>query len=134
MTEKSKITVGQKFLNILDSVCKDKDKLLDLANGIIENSHSRRGLLSRNLPDDATAVMMRASVARFNAQAGKDVSSDNMLILIADTYRREKFGSPEKFKADFEKKYPVAYNAAILPHKKSMLQQMIKNRAAYANS
>lgn len=126
MTEHKKTTVGQGFLNLLVSISEDKEKLLDLACAVIRKSHSRRSLKDRNLPDDETAVKMRASVAKFNALAGKDVSTDNMLILIADTYRQKKFGSPEKFKADFQKKYPQEYGSP------SVSQIFVKQRGMSA--
>ncbi len=109
MPEKKKATVGQQFVKLLDSVAQNKEKLLDLACAVIKHSPSHRGLKNRDLPDDETAVKMKASVAKFNALAGKDVSTDGMLAMIANTYRHEKFGAPKKFKNDFKKKFPVEY-------------------------
>lgn len=126
MTEHKKTTVGQSFLNLLASVSEDKEKLLDLACAVIRKSHTHRSLKDRDLPDDETAVKMRASIARFNALAGKDVSTDNMLILIADTYRLKKFGSPEKFKEDFKKKHSQEYGSP------SVSQMFIKQRGMSA--
>lgn len=126
MTEHKKTTVGQSFVNLLASISEDKEKLLDLACAVIRKSHSHRSLKDRNLPDDETAVKMRASVARFNALAGKDVSTDSMLVLIADTYRQKKFGSPEKFKEDFKKKHPQEYDSS------SMSQLFAKQRSMSA--
>ena len=61
------------------------------------------------LPDDETAVKMKASIAKFNALAGKDVSTDGMLAMIANTYRQKNFGSPLQFKKDFQKKHPAEF-------------------------
>lgn len=109
MPEKKKSTVGQQFIKLLDSVAQNKEKLLDLACAVIKHSPSHRGLKNRDLPDDETAIKMKASIAKFNALAGKDVSTDGMLAMIANTYRHEKFGTPEKFKNDFKKKFPSEY-------------------------
>ena len=108
MSEK-KTTVGQKFLKLLNDVSKNKDQLLNLACAVIQKSPSHRALKDRNLPDDATAIKMIASVAKFNASAGKDVSTDSMLSMIIDTYRTEGFGEPKKFKNDFKEKFPKEY-------------------------
>ena len=51
MPEKKKITAGQQFIKLLENAAKDKNRLLDLASGVIKRSHSKRGLKSRNLPD-----------------------------------------------------------------------------------
>ena len=110
MPEKKKITAGQQFIKLLDSAAKDKDKLLDLASAVIKRSHSGRGLKKRNLPDSESAVKMNASIAKFNAVAGKDVSTDGMLAMIANAYRQDGFGSPKKFKEDFKKKHPAEYD------------------------
>lgn len=110
MPEKKKITVGQQFIKLLENAVKDKNRLLDLASGVIKRSHSKRGLKNRNLPDSESAVKLNASIAKFNAMAGKDVSTDGMLAMIVNTYRQEEFGSPKKFKEDFKKKYPAEYD------------------------
>ena len=112
MPEKNKTTRGQEFLKLLESASQDKDKLLKLASTIIQYSPSKRGLKKRDLPDDETAMKMKASVAKFNAYAGKDVATDGMLAMIADTYHRNNFGSPKKFKEDFKRKYPQDYDDA----------------------
>ncbi len=109
MSEKKKSTVGKQFVKLLESVANDKEKLLDLASAVIKHSPSHRGLKSRDLPDDETAVKMKASIAKFNALAGKDVSTDGMLAMIANTYRQKDFGSPQQFKADFQKKHPSEF-------------------------
>ena len=82
MPEKKKITVGQQFIKLLENAAKDKNRLLDLASGVIKRSHSKRGLKNRNLPDSESAVKLNASIAKFNAMAGKDVSTDGMLAMI----------------------------------------------------
>lgn len=110
MPEKKKVTAGQQFIKLLDSAAKDKDRLLDLASAVIKRSHSGRGLKKRNLPDSESAVKMNASIAKFNAVAGKDVSTDGMLAMIANAYRQDGFGSPKKFKEDFKKKHPAEYD------------------------
>mgnify|MGYP004681428131 CR=1 FL=1 len=110
MPEKKKITAGQQFLKLLDSAAKDKGRLLDLASAVIKRSHSKRGLIKRNLPDSEAAVKMNASIAKFNAIAGKDVSTDGMLAMIVNTYRQEGFGTPKKFKDDFKKKHPTEFD------------------------
>ena len=110
MPEKKKVTAGQQFIKLLDSAAKDKDRLLDLASAVIKRSHSGRGLKKRNLPDSESAVKMSASIAKFNAIAGKDVSTDGMLAMVANTYRQEGFGSPKKFKEDFKKKHPAEFD------------------------
>ena len=122
MPEKKKSTVGQQFVKLLDSVAQDKEKLLDLACAIIKHSPSHRCLKNRDLPDDETAVKMKASVAKFNALAGKDVSTDGMLAMIANTYRQEKFGTPKKFKNDFKKKFPSEYEDMSETKNKNNLQ------------
>ncbi len=113
MPEKKKITAGQQFIKLLDSAAKDKERLLDLASAVIKHSHSKRGLKNRNLPDSESAVKMSASIAKFNAIAGKDVSTDGMLAMVANTYRQEGFGSPKKFKEDFKKKHPAEYDNSL---------------------
>ncbi|MDO4162236.1 MAG: hypothetical protein Q4D80_04445 [Pseudomonadota bacterium] len=132
MPEKRKETVGQKFVKLLDRVAEDKEKLLDLACAIIKHSPSRRGLKDRDLPDEATAVRMKSAVAKFNALAGKDVSTDGMLALIADTYGRKAFGSPEKFKKDFAKKYPDEYKGKAQKSSAGKIVGKIPSRAAAA--
>ncbi|MCI5635026.1 MAG: hypothetical protein MR350_06215 [Alphaproteobacteria bacterium] len=112
MPEKKKITAGQQFMKLLENATKDKSRLLDLASAVIKHSHSKRGLKSRNLPDSESAVKMSASIAKFNAIAGKDVSTDGMLAMVANTYRQEGFGSPKKFKEDFKKKHPEEYESS----------------------
>lgn len=109
MSEKKKSTVGKQFVKLLENVSNDKEKLLDLASAVIKHSPSHRGLKSRDLPDDETAVKMKASIAKFNALAGKDVSTDGMLAMIANTYRQKDFGSPQQFKEDFQKKHPSEF-------------------------
>ena len=113
MPEKKKITTGQQFVKLLDSAAKDKERLLDLASAVIKHSHSKRGLKNRNLPDSESAVKMSASIAKFNAIAGKDVSTDGMLAMVANAYRQEGFGSPQKFKEDFKKKHPAEYDNGL---------------------
>lgn len=108
MSEK-KTTTGQKFLKLLNDVSKNKDQLLNLACALVQKSPSHRALKDRDLPDDATAIKMKASVAKFNALAGKDVSTDAMLSIIIDAYRLEGFGEAKKFKDDFKKKFPKEY-------------------------
>lgn len=126
MPEKKKVTAGQQFIKLLDSAAKDKDRLLDLASAVIKRSHSGRGLKKRNLPDSESAVKMNASIAKFNAVAGKDVSTDGMLAMIANTYRQEGFGTPKKFKEDFKKKHPAEYD--MQPEKAVLM--MAQRRAA----
>ena len=127
MPEKKKITAGQQFMKLLENAAKDKDRLLDLASAVIKHSHSKRGLKSRNLPDNESAVKMNASIAKFNAMAGKDVSTDGMLAMVANTYRQEGFGSPKKFKEDFEKKHPEEYDKQTA---KTAVILMAQSRAA----
>lgn len=126
MPEKKKVTAGQQFIKLLDSAAKDKDRLLDLASAVIKRSHSGRGLKKRNLPDSESAVKMNASIAKFNAVAGKDVSTDGMLAMIANTYRQEGFGTPKKFKEDFKKKHQAEYD--MQPEKTVLM--MAQRRAA----
>ena len=109
MSEKKKSTVGKQFVKLLENVSDNKEKLLDLASAVIKHSPSRRGLKSRDLPDDETAVKMKASIAKFNALAGKDVSTDGMLAMIANTNRQKNFGSPLQFKKDFQKKHHAEF-------------------------
>ena len=59
MSEKKKSTVGKQFVKLLENVSDNKEKLLDLASAVIKHSPSRRGLKSRDLPDDETAVKMK---------------------------------------------------------------------------
>lgn len=113
MPDKKKETVGRKFIKLLDDASKDRNLLLNLACAVIKNSPSKRSFSARKLPDDATAIKMNASIARFQALGGKDVSTDGMLMLIMDTYRKQEFGNPEKFKKDFENKFPVEYGKSI---------------------
>lgn len=108
MSEK-KTTTGQKFLKLLNDVSKNKEQLLNLACALVKKSPSHRALKDRDLPDDATAIKMKASVAKFNALAGKDVSTDAMLSIVIDTYRLEGYGEPKKFKDDFKKRFPDEY-------------------------
>lgn len=109
MTTK-KETVGQKFIKLLNEVEGSKEGLLKLAAAVIKNSHTKLGLKNRNLPDTAEAINMMAVPAKINALAGRDVSTDKMLALVMHTYKEKKFGSPEKFKEDFKKRYPEEYD------------------------
>ena len=128
MVEKKKASVGQKFLKLLEEVATDKGKLLNLASAVIQNSPSHRDLKSRNIPDDETAVKMGASVAKFHAMSGKDVSTDGMLTLIADTYRAKGFGSPAKFKEDFKKRFPQQYEAKAKSNVANNLKLQCRNK------
>jgi hypothetical protein len=112
MSEQKRRTVGQEFLKLLDEAKKSKDKLLNLADALIKRSPSKRGLKVRNLPQDETAVQMNATTAKFNAYAGKDVSTDGMLMMVENAYRVGKFGNPKKFHKDFAEKYPDEYYLA----------------------
>ena len=62
MPEKKKITVGQQFIKLLENAAKDKNRLLDLASGVIKRSHSKRGLKNRNLPDSESAVKLNLTL------------------------------------------------------------------------
>ncbi len=110
MTDKSsKMTVGEKFVELLKDAEQNKDGLLRLARYVILNSHSGQTLSERKLPEEPTAINLLAKVAEINAVAGKDVSSDKMLMMIENAYQRNKFGTPKQFKEDFKKAYPKEF-------------------------
>lgn len=103
MTEK-KLTIGQQFLKLLGQSANSRKELLSLAAALIKRSPSGRGLASRNLPDDPTAIRMVAAMAKLNAALRRDVSTDGMLAAVMEAY-----GDPEKFKEDFKTAYPKEY-------------------------
>lgn len=116
MSKKKLMTVGERFLEILKKTSEEKipqakrHKLLNLAKAVIRRSPSQRGMKVRGLPESAEAIRMEAITAQFQARTGKDVSTDKMLMMIANAYRVNGFGSPKKFKEDFKKKFPEEYN------------------------
>src|SRR5574344_367612 len=122
MSNNVKKTVGQKFLQLLEASSKNKDGLLNLACAVIKNSHTKRSLVERDLPQEDTAIKFQATVAQFHAKTGKDVSSDGMLLMIEKTYHEKKFGNAKKFNNDFKKKFPQEYG---LEEKK----QLVGNQA-----
>ena len=104
MTEK-KLTIGQQFLKLLEQSANNRKELLSLAAALVKRSPSGRGLKSRNLPDDPTAIRMRAAMAKLNAALGRDVSTDGMLAAVMEAY-----GDPAQFKRDFAEAYPNEYS------------------------
>lgn len=122
MTDAKKLTAGQKFLVLLNESADSKDALLNLASSVIKVSHSKRDLKSRGLPETEAAVKMRSALARAHAITNRDVSTDDMLVMISHTYNSKGFGSPTKFNEDFKKKFPEQYNAASVSNNYSLQQ------------
>ncbi len=106
MAEKKK-TDGQKFLEEMTAAADDKSKLLELASRVIQNSPSKRNLKDRKLPENETAVKMRAAVAKLHALQGRDVSTDEKLLMIADKY------GAQTFKSAFKIRYPQEYGGQV---------------------
>ena len=128
MAEAKKQTLGQKFLDALQVASKDKEQLLKLASIAIRMSPSHRTLAERKLPDDITAVKMRAAPAKFNALHGKDLPTDGMLLMIMTAYSAHPKGAPKNFKEDFKKAYPEEYgaekgNSLQIPQMKNFVAQ-----------
>lgn len=109
MTDKNlKLTGGQKFMAELDLAAQNKNDLLLLACDVIQNSHTKRTFLERKLPENETALDMRATYAMMNAYTRKDLSTDQRLILIKQRYRKMNFGDFDK---DFRKAFPKEFGA-----------------------
>ena len=103
---KTKLTSGQQFVAELNSAAKDKDSLLLMARDVIRKSHTKRTFVERDLPENSTALDMRATYAMLNAYSRKDLSNDQRLILIKQKYQKQGFGDFDK---DFRKTFPQEY-------------------------
>ena len=110
MTEEKKQTLGQKFLSALRAVEHSKEKLLQLASVAIKGSPSHRTLEERKLPDNLTAIKMSSALAEINANLGKDLSTDGMLLMIMAAYSKHPHGQPKNFKEDFKKAFPEEFS------------------------
>ena len=107
MTDKiSKLSGGQKFMAELELAAENKDDLLKLAGKVIQNSHTKRTFIERKLPENETALDMRATYAMMNVFTRKDLSTDQRLILIKQRYRKMQFGDFDK---DFRKAFPKEF-------------------------
>ena len=104
---KKKLTSGKIFMARVEiATKKGKESLLDLAATTIRNSHSERTYFERELPKSQTALNMRATYATMNAYTGKELSTDQRLILIKQRYQKAGYGDFDK---DFAKAYPQEY-------------------------
>lgn len=107
MTEMNKkLTGGKKFMSDLSFVARDKESLLLMARDVIRKSPSQRSYNERKLPEDQTALNMHATFAIAGVIKGKDLSTDQRLILIKQRYQKHGFGDFDK---DFKKAYPQEY-------------------------
>lgn len=106
MVGTKKMTSGQWFMARLEVATRDKKDLLKLAAVTIRNSHTKRTYSERELPKNTTALNMRATYAVCNVVAGKDLSTDQRLILIKQRYQKAGYGDFDK---DFAKAYPNEY-------------------------
>ena len=63
MADTKKMTSGQWFMARLEVATRDKKDLLKLAAVTIRNSHTKRTYSERELPNNTTALNMRATYA-----------------------------------------------------------------------
>ena len=99
---------SKKFVAELMEAEKNKDSLLMLARDVLRMSHTQRSYNERKLPEDQTAINMHATFAIAGAMRGKDLSTDQRLILIKQRYQKQGYGDFDK---DFKKAYPEEYGA-----------------------
>ena len=114
MVGTKKMTSGQWFMARLEVATRDKKDLLKLAAVTIRNSHTKRTYSERELPKNPTALNMRATYAICNVVTGKDLSTDQRLILIKQRYQKAGYGDFDK---DFAKAYPNEYGKKKIKQK-----------------
>ena len=106
MTDVNKENGSKKFITEL-LAARDKEGLLLMAHNALENSHTKRSYKERDIPETPVALNMKATYAIAGAMRGKDLSTDQRLILIKQRYQKLGFGDFDK---DFKKAYPQDYS------------------------
>lgn len=116
MTEMNKkLTNGQKFMAELRVAAQNKESLLLMARDVLAKSHTKRTYKEREIPESEVALNMKATYAMAGVIRGKDLSTDQRLVLIKQRYQKQGFGDFDK---DFKKAYPQEYGVKqiICPH------------------
>ena len=115
---------GKDFMASLNFAAESKEVLLALARDVIQKSHSKRTFLERKLPENETALKMRATFAMMNIATKKDLSTDDRLILLKLRYNSKGFGDFDK---DFRKAFPKEYGINEQPSPEKVKQPLNPN-------
>ncbi|MBR1825966.1 MAG: hypothetical protein IJ770_05205 [Alphaproteobacteria bacterium] len=88
MNEK-KNAEGVKFLFRLDQAALDKNKLIDLARNVIDESHDKRSFAERKMQDlrvNPTSVNLGATIGLGHAITNKNLSTNDKLYMVMHKY------------------------------------------------
>lgn len=122
MTEK-KNPESSNFANRLDQAATDKDKLLQLARDVIDESHDGRSFSqrrSRDLRVNPTGIFVGDAIARVHEKANANLSTNDKLYMVMQQYinlsiagnpRASKDKALAKFCQEFAQKYPKEFGA-----------------------
>ncbi len=100
-------TMGQKFIEVLNSAKNDKEKMFTLLRSTLEmvNPFPTEKVnfpeVMKNVTEIDSIASMRATKASFNASHGAYMFADDYIYLTAKAYKEQGLGNIAEFKRDF---------------------------------
>ncbi len=106
MTMQNK-TLGQQFLEVLNSAKNDKEKMFTLLRSTLEKVNPfptekiNFAKVMQQVTEQDSVATMRAAKASFNASHGAYMFADDYIYLTAKAYKEQGMGGITDFKRDF---------------------------------